>query len=156
MLSVLRRLLRRITKGEEKRGRKEGSCEESQGHCDCLIEQTYGQYTPEVSLALHLVVMMSTTHLGIEFLDSISLSKSSLVRVKLGVIPNALNLLASWQTCIVHLLLSVVASSLQKSAYTITPYLQDIHHVLLVGDHTSDLADQLTDNLRSLRGVLHN
>ena len=49
--------------------------------------------------SLYLVVMMSTTHLGIEFLDSISLSKSSLVRVKLGVISNALNLLASWQTC---------------------------------------------------------
>lgn len=38
--------------------------------------------------SLHLVVMMSTTHLGIQLLDSISLSKSSLMRMKLHISHN--------------------------------------------------------------------
>lgn len=60
---------------------------------------------------MHLVMMMSsTTHLGIELLDSISLSDGSLVRTELlvnhSVYPHSL--LGE----LVHLLLSVVATGL--------------------------------------------
>ena len=60
---------------------------------------------------LHLMMVMSTTHLGIELLDGISLDLRSLVRTELHV--NPLSLDYSLLGELVHLLLRVVTSSLR-------------------------------------------
>ena len=59
---------------------------------------------------LHLMMVMSTTHLGIELLDGVSLDQRSLVRTELHV--NPLSLDYSLLGELVHLLLRVVTSSL--------------------------------------------
>ena len=81
----------------------------------CLFEQTKLMTTPEVIRLAHLMVMMSTTHLSIGLLDGVSLHESSLVGTKLQPSP-----LPSFPYSLlgelVHLLLSVVATSLLNYA----------------------------------------
>ena len=76
--------------------------------------------TPEVIRLAHLMVMMSTTHLSISLLDGVSLDESSLVGTKLQPSPPPsfpYSLLGE----LVHLLLSVVASSLVHYAFYSCP-----------------------------------
>ena len=54
---------------------------------------------PKWRLSIHLVVMMRTTHLGIQFLDRISLGKSSSVRMKLHIKIHRFHSLGSLRTC---------------------------------------------------------
>ena len=98
------------------------------------------------------MVMMSTTHLRIGLLDSVSLGKSSLVGTKLQLTlgHKTYSLLSE----LVHLLLSVVASSLINYVIHQLKYLQNIHHVLLIRKESSDLFNQLTNSLHSLGSVL--
>ena len=98
------------------------------------------------------MMVMSTTHLGIEFLDSISLSDSSLVRTKLAV--KHRNCPYSLLGKLVHLLFRVITTGLYYECERITFYLENIHHVLLIRKKSSNLTDELTDGLHSLRAGL--
>lgn len=115
-------------------------------------KQLLWQLTSEVIRQAHLVVMMSTTHLRIGLLNSVSLGKSSLVRTKLRSILG--HITYSLLSELVHLLLSVVASSLFNHVIHQLQYLQDIHQVLLIRKQSSDLSNELTNSLHSLRSML--
>ena len=99
------------------------------------------------------MVMVSTTHLGIELLDGITLSNSSLVATQL-------QLTLSTQNPTLFLAnLYIFFSVLLPPAYSImqhfiTPNLQDIHHVLLIRKKSADLTNELTHGLHSLGASL--
>ena len=56
---------------------------------------------------------------------------------------------------LVHLLFSVVTTSLFNKTLKTISYSEDIHHVLLVRDKTSNFTDKFTDGLHSLRALLY-
>ena len=99
------------------------------------------------------MVMMSTAHLGVELLAGVTLGNSSLVATQLQLTLSPQNptlFLAN---------LYIFFSVLLPPAYSIThhavtPNLQNIHHVLLIGKKSADLTNQLTDGLHSLRAGL--
>ena len=99
------------------------------------------------------MVMMSTAHLGVELLDGVTLGNSSLVATQLQLTLSPQNptlFLAN---------LYIFFSVLLPPAYSIThhavtPNLQNIHHVLLVGQKSADLTNELTHGLHSLGASL--
>ena len=99
------------------------------------------------------MMVMSTTHLGIELLHGVTLSNSSLVATKLF-------LTHTQQTTTRFLAnLYIFFSVLLPPAYVITthsssPNLQDIHHVLLIRKKSADLTNELAHSLHSLRANL--
>ena len=110
---------------------------------------------PEVKLMDLMMMSSSTTHLSIELLDGISLVLSSLVGTNLHR-EKQKNTPYSVLSELVHLLFSVVTTSLFNKTTTKVSYSENIHHVLFVREKTSNFTNKFADLLHSLGTLLRN
>lgn len=97
-------------------------------------------------------MMSSTTHLSIKFLNRISLVLSSLMSTNLFI--TSINYLYSLLSELVHLLFSVVTTSLYNYGEQKVSYSKNIHHVLFIRKETSNFTNEFTNILHSLRSML--
>ena len=102
-----------------------------------------------------MMMSSSTTHLSIELLDGISLVLSSLVGTNLHR-EKQKNTPYSVLSELVHLLFSVVTTSLFNKTTTKVSYSENIHHVLFVREKTSNFTNKFADLLHSLGTLLRN